>query len=108
MINLFYNFERFSETKTSSGFAKYKNIGFLIYFGIIYLFSIWGVVSAIKKKYIITLLFFLIIIYFDVITGVIGDPRLQVPIMPFIYIFCAVGFFKFYDKIKCKISLIQN
>jgi 4-amino-4-deoxy-L-arabinose transferase-like glycosyltransferase len=108
MINMFYNFERFSETKTLSGFAKYKNIVFLIYFGIIYLFSIWGVVSAIKKKYIITLLFLLIIIYFDVITGVVGDPRYEVPIMPFIYIFCAVGFSQFYDEIKNKLSLLKH
>jgi 4-amino-4-deoxy-L-arabinose transferase-like glycosyltransferase len=107
MVNLFYNFERFSEMKTLSGFAKYKNIGFLIYFGIIYFFSIWGVVSAIEKKYIIALLFFLIIIYFDFITGVVGDPRYEVPIMPFIYILCAVGFYRFYDIIKYKFSHVK-
>jgi nitrate reductase NapE component len=108
MVNLFYRFGKFSDIKTMSGLAKYRMAGFLIYFAIIYLFSIVGIASSIKKKDIIAFLFLLIIIYFDVIPGHYGDSRFQVPIMPFIYIFCAVGLLYFYDKITDKFLLVKN
>ena len=107
MVNLFYNVDRFEQLKTLSGFIKYKTIGFLIFFAIIYFFAVFGIILSIKKKYPDSILFLLIILYFDVITGVIGDPRFQVPIMPYIYIFCSIGISLLYDKVKWKVFNIN-
>jgi 4-amino-4-deoxy-L-arabinose transferase-like glycosyltransferase len=108
MVKMFYNFERINDIKTEYGLAKYKTIGLLVYFGIIYSLFILGIAISIKKIYLINVLFLLIIIYFDVITGVSGDARFSVPIMPYIYIFCAVGFLPFYTMIKDKFSSVKK
>ncbi|MDR3665988.1 MAG: glycosyltransferase family 39 protein [Ignavibacteriaceae bacterium] len=107
MINLFYDVNRFSDIKTKPGITRYKSTGFLIYFAVIYFFTIIGVISSVKKKQLITLLFLIIIFYFDAITGVIGESRFRIPIMPFIYIFCSIGFVPFYTLIVNKFSKVK-
>ncbi len=100
MVNLFYSFDKFSRIGKLSGLARYRMTGFLIYYGILYLLSIGGIALLIKNKNYIYILFLLLIFYFDVITGAVGDQRYAVPIMPFVYIFCATGILFLYNKKK--------
>jgi 4-amino-4-deoxy-L-arabinose transferase-like glycosyltransferase len=107
MVNLFYPFDKFIRVNNLSGLSKYRMVGFLIYYGILYLFSIVGVALSIKKKYIIAFLLLFIIFYFDVITGTVGDQRYEVPIMAFIYMFCAHGILYFYYTLFHKLDKIK-
>lgn len=73
-----------------------------------YLFSFYGVFSSIKSREKYVFLFIFIILYFTVLTGVVGGSRYRLPIMPFINILCAVGLFHFYVKIVDKLGKVKN
>jgi 4-amino-4-deoxy-L-arabinose transferase-like glycosyltransferase len=93
--------------------TKYTNeliINFILgfYMLICYVSSLYAILYLIRKKEKYVFLFILIILYFSVLTGIVGTTRYRIPIMPFIYILSAVGIFHFYNKIIAKISSVRN
>jgi 4-amino-4-deoxy-L-arabinose transferase-like glycosyltransferase len=76
--------------------------GLGFYLLINYLFALYGIYLLIGEKEKLLFLFILIILYFSVLTGVIGYDRYRIPFMPFINILCAVGLYHFYVKIVHK------
>jgi len=73
-----------------------------------YLFSLYGIVILTKKRERFLILFILIILYFSVLTGVIGYDRYRIPFMPFINILCAIGLIRFYEKLICKLNKVKK
>lgn len=88
-----------------------------LYLSINYLFSFYGIfiqvinnkthTKQISLKNILTsnlsmFFFILIILYFSVLTGIVGYSRYRLPFMPFINILCAVGIISFYDNSQSK------
>lgn len=53
-------------------------------------------------------LFIVIILYFSVITGVVGLVRYRIPFMPFINILCDVSFLRVYVKIVDKFDKFKK
>jgi 4-amino-4-deoxy-L-arabinose transferase-like glycosyltransferase len=82
--------------------------GVVFYLLINYLFSLYGIIILIGEKEKFVFLFILIILYFSVITGVVGLARYKIPFMPFINILCAVGLFHFYVKIVDKLVKVKK
>jgi 4-amino-4-deoxy-L-arabinose transferase-like glycosyltransferase len=76
-----------------------------LYLIVSYVFAFYTILLLVKKPDYFIFLFLCIIIYFSLVTGVIGDARLRMPLMPFINILCAVGIFTFYEKRKIKKAL---
>jgi len=79
-----------------------------LYLLINYLFSLYGIVILTKKRERFLILFILIILYFSVLTGVIGYDRYRIPFMPFINILCAIGLIRFYEKLICKLNKVKK
>ena len=64
----------------------------ILYLIICYVFSLAGVVFLIKNKMIFhCILFTGIILYFTLLTGIAGCPRLKIPVVPFYSILCGYG-----------------
>lgn len=63
-----------------------------------YIFSLYGIFEMIGRKEVVLILFILIILYFSVLTGVVGYDRYRIPFMPFINILAASGLTRFYNK----------
>ncbi len=96
----------FFQSKTKAQILLACGLGF--YLLINYLFSVYGMFLLIVKKEKIVFLFILIILYFSVLTGVVGLDRYRIPFMPFINILCAVGISHFYIKIVNKLGKVKN
>lgn len=78
-----------------------------IYLLMNYIFSLYGLFFLLKRKENIVFLFILIILYFTLITGAVGEAIYRIPFMPFINILCAVGLLGFLTKIF-KIGINYN
>lgn len=81
-----------SRTKAEIYFA----IGIGFYLLVNYIFSLYGIFLLMREKEYIVILFILIILYFSVLTGVVGGAQYRIPFMPLINILCAVGLSHFY------------
>ena len=73
-----------------------------------YVFSLFGILIQVARKDKYTFLFILIILYFSILTGVVGVERYRMPFMPFINILCAFGFIHFYFKILTRLKTSQK
>jgi len=94
--------------KAKTAYELVFNFTIGLYLLISYVFALYAIVHLIRKKENHVFLFVLIILYFSVLTGVVGITRYRLPIMPFINILCAVGLFYFYDKVKAKSLSAKN
>lgn len=82
-IETFYRYRTIQEILLS-----FVMVGFL---APTYLFAMAGVLSAFRLDWIRSGLLVMIAVYFAGLTGVVGDARYRLPLMPAIYIFSAVG-----------------
>jgi len=96
-------------------FYQSKTIGEIVisltlvpYLLINYLFALFGVFPLIRKKEKYVYLLVFIVLYFSILTGVVGLSRYRIPVMPFINILCVVGLLTFYSKIKVKFGKANN
>ncbi len=99
IINSMINFYR---SKSTGEVLISFWIGLFLLFN--YFFSLFGMLSSLKRKDKYSILFVLIILYFSIITGVEGLERFRLPFMPFINIFCAIGVFHFYFETLPKLK----
>lgn len=67
----------------------------VIYLLLNYIFGLAGVYILFRKKETILYLIISVILYFTILTGVIGLSRLRLPFMPFINMLCAIGVYQF-------------
>lgn len=84
----------FYKSKSNAEIIISMLIGF--YLLVNYIFSLIGIYILLGKRDKYTFLFIFIILYFSLLTGVIGMDRYRMPFMPFINILCAFGFSHFY------------
>lgn len=96
----------FFQSKTRAQILLACGLGF--YLLINYLFSLYGMFLLIVKKEKFVFLFILIILYFSVLTGVVGLDRYRIPFMPFINILCAVGLAHFYILMVNRLGKVKN
>ena len=107
-----YHSEHYAGKKFSGGF-KYLNflkkmstielyitLSMFVFLFINYIFSFYEILRSTgnKKARNYILLFIITILYFSVLTGVVGASRYRLPIMPFIYILSAAGIISFFEK----------
>jgi 4-amino-4-deoxy-L-arabinose transferase-like glycosyltransferase len=103
---IFTSIINFFRSKTKAQILLAVGLGcFLL---INYLFSLHGIFLLIRGKEKFVFLFFLIILYFSVLTGVVGIDRYRIPFMPFINILCAVGLTHLYYKLTNKLKNVRS
>jgi 4-amino-4-deoxy-L-arabinose transferase-like glycosyltransferase len=105
-VSLIKRFNDFFQCKTFE--EQMMAVGLGIYLFVNYIFLLVALIILIRKKNMFALFFLLIILYFSFITGVIGDARLRMPVMPFINILCAFGIFYFLERRKSAQNNILN
>ncbi|MHB2149550.1 ArnT family glycosyltransferase [Calditrichota bacterium LG25] len=103
--NIFKRIIDFFNSKTKGEIFIAFFLGF--YLLINYFFAFYAMLLLIRKNRKFLFVIILIILYFSALTGVVGLTRYRLPIMPFINIFCAVGLFNFYEKIKYEFLSIK-
>lgn len=96
---------RFFQSKTTGEISI--AISMIVYLLVNYLLAFLATLFLIRKNKKFVFLFILIILYFSVITGVIGLARFRIPFMPFINILCAAGFYYTYHKIIDKLDYLR-
>lgn len=103
---IFTRIHTFFQSKTKA--VIFIAFGLIFYLLINYIFSLYGIFLLTRGKEKFLFLFILIILYFSVLTGVVGYDRYRIPFMPFINILCAVGLSNFYVKIVDKFGKAKN
>jgi 4-amino-4-deoxy-L-arabinose transferase-like glycosyltransferase len=64
-----------------------------------YFFALFGIFILIKRNEKSVFLLILIILYFSILVGIVGESRYRLPIMPYINILCAVGLSHSYARL---------
>jgi 4-amino-4-deoxy-L-arabinose transferase-like glycosyltransferase len=73
--------------------------GICCYLAINYFFALYSFRKIFQNGERVIFLFLLIILYFSVLTGAVGNSRYRIPMMPFINILCAVGITQFLSNV---------
>lgn len=89
--NIFIRLKDFYVTKSTSEILLSLILGLYLTFN--YLFSATVLLIKAYRSECFVYLFCIIILYFSLVTGVIGITRLRIPIMPFINILAAAGLY---------------
>ncbi len=97
---IFSRIHTFFQSKSKAVIFIGFGLGFYLFIN--YLFALYGIYLLIGEKEKLLFLFIFIILYFSVLTGVIGYDRYRIPFMPLINILCAVGLSHFYIKLAGK------
>ena len=83
----------FFDSKTKEEILIAFGIGFYLLLN--YVFAFYGIFVELRRKENFIYLFILIILFFSILTGVVGSARFRIPFMPIINILCAVGIYNF-------------
>ena len=104
--NIFKMCVNFFKTKSTHEIIIGMLVGIFLFIN--YSTFIFGSFSMIYKKKYIYFMILIVIIYFSVLTGVIGLARYKLPIIPFYILISGYGLFEIYTVFKMKLQKRQS